>query len=175
MRHDIEVARVRGAAGVVFGMVRPDATIDRERTARLVELARPMSVTFHKAFDQVRDPDEALDVLIDLGIDRVLTSGCCSTAMEGVEVLNRLVHRAGNRIAILAGGRLSLDDLGTILARTGVREVHIGSAVTRTMTSAMSRAPEDGSNLRWPGIDPARVRTIVEHIRGISDRHAGRQ
>jgi copper homeostasis protein len=173
MRHDIEVARVRGAAGVVFGMVRPDATIDRERTARLVELARPMSVTFHKAFDQVRDPDEALEVLIDLGIDRVLTSGCCSTAMEGVEVLNRLVHRADNRIAILAGGRLSPDNLGMIIARTGVREIHIGSAATRTMSSEMICAPADGSDLRWSRTVSSRVRVVMEVVRGVSDGLAG--
>ena len=76
MRHDIETARRLGAAGVVLGLLGRMGPIDRDRTASLVELARPLSVTFHKAFDQTRDPDEALDALIGLGIDRVLSSGC---------------------------------------------------------------------------------------------------
>ena len=83
MRHDVQTAKRLGAAGLVFGLLRADGTIDRQRTAELVELARPSSVTFHKAFDQTREPEQALDVLIELGIDRVLTSGCRPTAAEG--------------------------------------------------------------------------------------------
>ena len=87
MRYEIELARKLGAAGVVIGVLKPDATIDREQTAALVDLARPMSVTFHKAFDQTPDLEQSLDTLIALGVDRVLTSGGRPTALEGIDGL----------------------------------------------------------------------------------------
>ena len=167
MRFDIETARRLGAAGVVLGLLRPDATIDRDRTAALVELARPMSVTFHKAFDQTRDPEQALDTLIALGVDRVLTSGGRPSALEGIDTLKRLVDRARGRIAILAGGRLSADNLPTILARTGVREVHLGSAASRALPGSMTTAPHDGSDVSWSGVDSDTVRRIVELVAGL--------
>jgi copper homeostasis protein len=168
MRRDIDTARSLGAAGVVLGMLRRDATIDRELTAALADRARPLSVTFHKAFDQVRDPDEALETLISLGVDRVLTSGGRPAAVEGIDVLRRLVQQSRNRIAILAGGCLTLDVLPRLIAETGVREVHLGSAVARPMASAMTSCPGDDLELHRTGVDVARVRTIVGRIREIS-------
>jgi copper homeostasis protein len=152
MRHDVETARFHGAAGVVIGILKPDATVDRERTATLVGLARPMSVTFHKAFDEVRDPVESLDVLRALGIDRLLTSGCRAAAIDGLGVLKTLVDRARDRITILAGGRISPEDVPLIVERTGVREIHVGSAVTRMITSTRV------------GVDAARVRALVAFV-----------
>ena len=165
MRFDIEMARTLGAAGVVLGVLRPDATIDRDQTAALVELARPMSVTFHKAFDQTPDPEQALETLIELGVDRVLTSGGRPTALEGMDILKRLVAQARGRIAILAGGRLAADNLETIIAATGVREVHLGSAVSRTMPGSMTVAPRDGSEVAWSGVDADKVRAIVALVK----------
>ena len=144
MRYEIELARKLGAAGVVIGVLKPDATIDREQTAALIDLARPMSVTFHKAFDQTPDLEQSLDTLIALGVDRVLTSGGRPTALEGLDSLRRLVNQARGRIAILAGGRLSLENLPTIIAGTGVREVHLGSAASRTMAGSMTVARATG-------------------------------
>ena len=106
MRHDIEVAKALGAAGVVFGVLTADGTIDREQMANLTELARPLSLTFHKAFDQVRDQAAALEVLMELGVDRVLTSGGQASAIEGVETLAMLVEKARGRLSVMAGGRL---------------------------------------------------------------------
>jgi copper homeostasis protein len=168
MRFDIELARTLGAAGVVFGVLRPDASIDREQTAALVELARPMSVTFHKAFDQTREPEQALETLISLGIDRVLTSGGCPTALEGTDTLKRLVAQTRGRIAVMAGGRLAAENLGTIIATTGVREVHLGSAVTRTKPGSMTMAPRDGSEVAWSGVDVEKVRAIVTLVKELA-------
>jgi copper homeostasis protein len=174
MRFDIEMARTLGAAGVVLGVLRPDATIDRDQTAALLELARPMSVTFHKAFDQTREPEQALDTLIELGVDRVLTSGGRLTALEGSDTLKRLVAQARGRIGILAGGRLTADNLETIIAVTGVREVHLGSAVTRTMPGSMTVAPRDGSEVAWSAVDADKVRAIAALVKGLNDsKHLG--
>jgi copper homeostasis protein len=165
MNHDIQLARNLGASGVVLGLLRPDGTIDRERTARLVALARPLCVTFHKAFDQARDLHEALDTLIALGVDRVLTSGGRPTAMEGIDGLRSLVHRAGGRITILAGGRIAKEMIETLLAQTGVREIHLGSAVAGMMCSATAYPLADGYESRWPGVDAEKVMEIVELVR----------
>jgi copper homeostasis protein len=173
MRYEIELSRKLGAAGVVIGLLKSDATIDRAQTAALADLARPMSVTFHKAFDQTPDLEQSLDTLIALGVDRVLTSGGCPTALEGVETLRRLLDQSRGRIAILAGGRLSPENLPTILAGTGVREVHLGSAASRTMAGSMTVAPRDGSDTTWNGIDADSVRNIVESVasrRGLFNR-----
>lgn len=130
MEHDIEVARSLGAAGVVLGVLQADGSVDRERTARLIAIARPLSVTFHRAFDAVPDPFAALDDLIALGVDRVLTSGGRDRAVIGIGRLADLHARAERRIILMAGGRIVRDDIPTILG-SGLREIHIGSAACR--------------------------------------------
>jgi copper homeostasis protein len=138
MRRDIEIVGEAGADGVVFGILHPNGTVDAERTKALVDLARPMSVTFHRAFDMTRDPIEALDALIDLGIDRVLTSGQAATALEGLDLLNRLNHHAAGRIIVMAGAGINADNARHILERSGVTEIHVGSAAAEDIKSLMT-------------------------------------
>jgi copper homeostasis protein len=171
IRHDIEVAKALGAAGIVLGVLNPDATIDHDQTARLIALARPLSVTFHKAFDQTHDLPEALDTLIALGVDRVLTSGGRPSAMEGVENLAKLVARAGDRISILVGGRLNLDNLEAIIRQSRTCEVHLGSAVTRNVAGSMAVPPRDGSETSWNQVDAGRVAAVVSLVQGLPSSH----
>jgi copper homeostasis protein len=86
MKLDIETAKAAGANGVVIGVLNEDGSVDADRTSELVTLARPMSVTFHRAFDMARDPYQALETLIDLGVDRVLTTGQESSVLEGLDL-----------------------------------------------------------------------------------------
>ncbi len=116
------------AAGVVLGLLTRNGRVNRARTAELIATARPMSVTFHKAFDAAADPLQALDDLIELGVDRVLTSGRAATAREGVALLAELSRRAAGRIAIMAGGAIDAVDVPGLVA-AGVREIHAGSSV----------------------------------------------
>jgi copper homeostasis protein len=167
MRHDIEVAKSLGAAGVVLGVLTRDATIDRDQTAELIALARPLSVTFHKAFDQSPDPLEALDCLIALGVERVLTSGGRPTALEGTETLAKLVDRAGDEITVMAGGRLGTGNLETVIRRSCVSEVHLGSAASRTVESSMRTPPRDGSETSWNQTEAQCVAAIVTLVRGL--------
>jgi copper homeostasis protein len=108
LKKDVIAMKSAGADGVVLGVLKPDRSIDVQRTAKLIAAARPMSVTFHRAFDDVRDPARALADLIKLGADRVLTSGLANTAWEGQHTIRALVHAAQGRITILAGRRLGL-------------------------------------------------------------------
>jgi copper homeostasis protein len=167
MRHDIEAAKALGAAGVVLGILTDEATIDRDRTAELVARARPMSVTFHKAIDQTRNLVEALDSLIALGIDRVLTSGGRPTALEGVTTLQELVERAHDRIKVMAGGQFEIDHLETVIQRSGVSEVHLGSAVRRTVPGATPASIQDGSEPSWSRVDARHVATVVARVQGL--------
>jgi copper homeostasis protein len=124
MKDDLAMVKAEGANGAVFGLLRPDGTVDAERTAELVALARPLPVTFHPAFDMTRDPFEALETLVDLGVDRVLTSGQEPTVLEGVPLLRELVARAGERIVVMPGGPVSERNVAEIARATGARELH---------------------------------------------------
>jgi copper homeostasis protein len=167
MEHDIEVAKNRSAGGIVLGVLKPDATIDGDRVAKLIAVARPLTVTFHKAFDQVRDPFEALETLIALGVDRILTSGGRPTALEGTPMLAALVARAKGRLIIMAGGRLLADSLPHVIGQGHVGEVHLGSAVTGTSAGATHATPGDGSDASWQRDLARRVEGIVDVVRGL--------
>ena len=168
MRRDIEMAKALGASAVVLGVLTPEADIDRDRTAELVALARPLSVTFHKAFDQTRDPLAALDILIALGIERLLTSGGRPTALEGIDVLAKLVNHSGGKIAVMAGGRLSITTLEAVIQQSQVSEVHLGSAASRTIDGAMNILPCDSSETSWNCVDAPQVAEIVALVQSIS-------
>jgi copper homeostasis protein len=167
MHHDIEVAKTLGAAGVVVGVLTAQRAIDREQLAVLAALARPLSLTFHKAFDQVRDQFAALDVLMELGVDRVLTSGGRLTALDGIANLAALVTKADGRIAVMAGGRLDEGSLPRVIRDGNVSEVHLGSAVSETAPSAMTFTNCDDAESSWQRVDAHRVARIVEIVRGL--------
>ena len=131
MEADLATAKEAGADVIVLGLLNPDGTIDAERTARLVKQARPLSVTFHRAFDMARDPFEALETLIGLGIDRLLTSGQEKSAVEGLDLIAELVRRAGDRLIVMPGGGVTERNLQKILRATGAREIHGSASGTR--------------------------------------------
>lgn len=124
MRRDIERARQIGVHGVVFGVLQDDRRVDRSACQMLLDAARPLPVTFHRAFDLTRDPDEALDDLLELGVDRLLTSGQAATAMAGARLIRRLVERSRGRISIMPGAGISAHDVVELIRATGVQEVH---------------------------------------------------
>ena len=124
MQRDIATAKQLGADGVVFGILLEDGTIDVARTRQLLDAARPLKVTFHRAFDMSRDLDESLQALIDLGVDRVLTSGGKDRIEDAIPTVARLVKAAKGRIVILAGGGISEANAGRVVRETGVREIH---------------------------------------------------
>ncbi|MCC6330128.1 MAG: copper homeostasis protein CutC [Acidobacteria bacterium] len=131
MKRDISTAKDLGANGIVIGILLPDGRVDEARTRELIRLARPMSVTFHRAFDMTRDPFETLDSLIALGVDRILTSGQEATAAKGTDLIGRLVERAGDRISIMACGEIREENAGRIVAETGAREIHFTAFVEK--------------------------------------------
>jgi copper homeostasis protein len=176
MLRDVQAARAAGADGVVLGLLLPDGTIDRERTRRLIAAARPLSVTFHRAFDLCRDPAEALETLIDLGVDRVLTSGQKRSAPEGADCIAKLVRQAGERIIILAGGGVTAETLSALAAATGIRECHFSARRTvpspmqyRNLEATMGKAYQpDEYSRRVP--DEALIRAVIHSADSLPDR-----
>lgn len=126
MARSIECARRAGMDGLVFGLLHGDGTVDAERTSRLVELAKPLEVTFHRAFDAASDLDRALEAVISTGATRILTSGGKRGAAEGLAELAGLVRKAGSRIGILPGGGVNAGNIATVVERTGAVEIHSG-------------------------------------------------
>jgi len=124
MKHDIEVCKTLGVYGVVFGVLTPQNTLDMAAMQTLVSLAKPMKITCHMAFDELANPIEGLDLLIELGVDRVLTKGCKTNAFEGINNLKRMVDYAADKIKVVAGGGVNEDNYMTIAEAAGVKEVH---------------------------------------------------
>lgn len=127
MLEDVAALRALGVAGLVFGCLLPDATVDANRTRALVAAAGPLNITFHRAFDQVHNTDAALDCLIDCGVHRVLTSGGHPTALEGLDSLRALHERAAGRIIVLGCGSLRPPTIGTVWRGTGLTELHFAA------------------------------------------------
>jgi len=170
MRRDIEAAKRLGVDGLVIGILDAEGNIDTSRTKELADLARPMSVTFHRAFDVCRDPYEAIDKLAEIGVDRILTSGQEATALEGLDLVADLVRHAGDRLAIIACGDLNERNIKKVVAATGVREVHFTAfgEVESEMRYRNDRVFMGGT-LRPPEYtrsetDASRVRVVIDAI-----------
>jgi copper homeostasis protein len=121
---DIDATRDAGLAGVVIGANAPSGELDVDALAMLVAHAEGLGVTLHRAFDLTPDPFAALETAIDLGFERILTSGCALNVVAGTETIAALVKQADGRIAILAGGGVKPSNVAELVTRTGVREVH---------------------------------------------------
>ncbi len=141
MLDEMELFRREGADGVVFGMLTADGLIDAARSRELVSRAAGLDLTFHRAFDVTRDPAEALETLVSLGVPRVLTSGGAPNVWEGLENLAALNHQAAGRITILPGGGVSADRIEELARATGVTEVHL-SARASVSSPMLHRRPD---------------------------------
>ncbi len=143
MLADVELFREMGAAGVVFGCLSPDGTIDGERMAALTAAARPMAVTCHRAFDMTRDHREAVEALVAAGVDRVLTSGRHDTALAGIGVLAETVEAADGRLVVMACGGLDETNIAEVQRRSGAPELHF-AALTEEPSGMRFRNPALG-------------------------------
>ncbi|WP_117192447.1 copper homeostasis protein CutC [Rhizobium terrae] len=164
MLADIDAARAFGLAGVVIGASLPDMTLDLPMLKRLRDHAKGLGVTLHRAFDLVPDPFEALEQAIDLGVERVLTSGLKVTGPEGIDLIRQLVERAGDRVSIMPGGGINLSTVARMVGETGVHEVH--SSCRRPVESTDQRAIAFG--FQAP-VSYATDSGIVRRMRGLLD------
>ena len=124
MEADIDAVRKAGLAGVVFGASREDGTLNSALLARLIKHSEGLGVTLHRAFDLVPDLEEALEQAVELGFERILSSGGLPKAMDGADALHYLIKQAGERIVVMPGSGIRASNVREILACTGAREVH---------------------------------------------------
>lgn len=161
MLRDVDAAKRLGADGVVVGILTAEGDVDVARTRALVERARPLSVTFHRAFDMSRDPHAAFDTLVDLGVDRILTSGQEESAMAGLDLLRELVargHQANDRIVVMPGGNIHETNVKKIANETGAEELHVTGFVD----------VDGGMKFRNPRVYMGGVLRPPEYTRGVT-------
>jgi copper homeostasis protein len=171
MREDIRLCKEAKADGVVIGCLTAEGNIDLGRTRELIELARPMNVTFHRAFDMCRDPLQGLEDLVALDADRVLTSGQEASCLEGLELIAALQKQAAGRIVVMPGGGITPRNVSRIVAGTGVHEVHLSARVSvkSRMTHRNSRCYMGGTlrppEFSWKATDEKVVREVAQRLR----------
>lgn len=125
MKRDIAFSKRAGVDGVVIGILNPDGSIDTARISELITAARPLSVTFHRAFDMTADPFRALDDVLALGVERLLTSGQRGSAVEGNGLIAELIRRAGDRLIVMPGAGIHEGNIRGLITATGAREYHL--------------------------------------------------
>jgi copper homeostasis protein len=129
MKEDIKVSKQLGCDGIVLGILTKDNKVDKRRCAHLVEMAYPLGVTFHRAFDRTVDPFEALQDIIDIGCERVLTSGQKPNAVEGKDMIAALINYADDRIIIMPGSGVRSDNITDLAKTTNANEFHSSARI----------------------------------------------
>jgi copper homeostasis protein len=135
MKSEILLCKELGCEGVVIGMLKQDGSIDKDRCKQLVALAYPMGVTFHRAFDRASNPFEALEDIIQIGCERILTSGHKPVALEGAQLLDELTRQANDRIVIMPGSGVRAANIIEVAKKTGAVEFH--SSASSKINSSM--------------------------------------
>lgn len=166
MKRDLAQCQRLSVDGVVFGILKENGRIDKERCSELIKKARPLKVTCHRAFDMTRDPFEALEDCIEIGFDRILTSGQQFKASEGVSLIAELIQKARGRIAIMPGSGVNEQTVADIVKKTSAGEIHF-SATALKESKMKFRNPniaamgdDAGMEFKYRTVDPDRVRLI---------------
>ena len=167
IREEVKMYRELGAEGVVIGILKPDGTLNMEQMEGLMEEAKGMSVTLHRAFDVCADPFAALEDAVKLRIDTILTSGQRNNCLEGAELLRELEKRSAGRIYIQAGGGVNAEVIERLVPAAGIRAWHMSGKVT--LDSEM-RYRKDGVNMGLPSLSEYEIyRTSAEKVRAARD------
>lgn len=167
MRADVQLCKDLGCDGVVIGMLNEDATVDKKRCSILINLAYPMGVSFHRAFDRVVDPEKALEDVIDIGCERILTSGFHPTATEGAENICKLITQANGRIIIMPGSGVRAENIIKLAEKTGAVEFH-SSARKNTESNMKQLNALMNEDLQTVGLDEEELKSMIEKLKSIS-------
>ena len=166
MKEDVLLCKNIGCDGVVIGLLNEDGTVDKKRTSQLVNLAYPMSVTFHRAFDRANDPFKAMEDIIECGCERILTSGQQPIAMEGIDLIASLIKQADERIIIMPGSGLRSDNIISIAKQSGAVEFH-SSARTNSDSKMKFNNPTMKEQLKTVVLDANEVSKMATLLSGI--------
>jgi copper homeostasis protein len=162
MRRDIGISKSLGCAGVVIGVLTADGDVDAVRCRVLMDAAQGMSVTFHRAFDFARNPERAVEAIIALGCDRLLTSGQAADALTGAPLIRKLIEQARGRIAIMPGGGIDAHNIAAVAQATGAGEFH--ASAKERVADRMRHTGLGGMGAEWQ-TETAGVRARIEALR----------
>jgi copper homeostasis protein len=168
MKRDILQCQKLSVDGIVFGILNPDGTLDKKRCKELIDKARPLKVTCHRAFDMTVDPLQALEDCIEVGFDRILTAGQKAKAIDGVDLIHTLIQKANGRIAIMPGSGVNEETVEEIVSKTGATEIHFSSTTFQesTMTyrnqAITGMGSDEGSEFKLRSADPERIKNMRE-------------
>ncbi|MFZ1304259.1 MAG: copper homeostasis protein CutC [Ferruginibacter sp.] len=166
MKADVKICKELGCEGVVIGILHADGTVDKERCAALVSLAYPLGVTFHRAFDRVTDAVQALEDIIEIGCERILTSGLVPAALDGAETIAALIKQADERIIIMPGSGVRADNIIELAQKTGAVEFHTSARMN--IDSKMNYTNETmKENLRSVSLDEREVKMIIANLKSL--------
>ena len=162
MRKDVLLCKQIGCDGVVIGSLQKDGSVDIRRTGKLVELAYPLEVTFHRAFDRCKEPLMALEQLVEIGCNRILTSGQKPAAPDGIELIAQLVKAADERIVIMPGSGIRKENIKLLAEKTGAAEFHSSLRSSQKTNMHFLHPAFAGSEESYfnPSIDPEEVRAL---------------
>lgn len=164
MKNDIAICKQLGVDGIVFGILTTEGKVDKQKCRTLVESAYPMHCTFHRAFDRVADPRESMEDLIDIGFERILTSGLHPKAMEGADTIASLIKQSGSRIIIMPGSGINSENILELAEVTGAHEFHTSARKLSPRKTSYNN-PLMNENLEHVTIDPEEVGKIVEILK----------
>lgn len=162
MMNDVKLCKDLGCDGVVIGLLNKNGEIDIQRTLKLIELAYPLEVTFHRAFDRCKDPFEALEQLIEAGCQRILTSGQQPAAPQGIDLITQLIQRAHERIIIMPGSGVRKDNIRELAEKTGAKEFHssLRGKEKSKMEFVHPAFADSGESYTNPAIHPEEVKAL---------------
>ena len=165
MKADIQICKNLGCDGVVIGMLNSDGTVDKQRCKQLVDIAQPMGVSFHRAFDRTKDPFKALEDIISIGCERILTSGQKSVATDGAALLNELVKQAHGRIIIMPGSGVRSDNVENLVKKTNATEFHTSA---RTYADSKMEFINESMDEQLTSVTTLsnEIKTIIQLLKG---------
>ena len=165
MKADIQICKNLGCDGVVIGMLNSDGTVDKQRCKELVDIAQPMGVSFHRAFDRTKDPFKALEDIISIGCERILTSGQKSVATDGAALLNELVKQANGRIIIMPGSGVRSDNVENLVKKTNATEFHTSA---RTYADSKMEFINESMDEQLTSVTTLsnEIKTIIQLLKG---------
>ena len=166
MKRDVLLCKELGCDGLVIGFLQPDGSIDKKRTTALVEAAYPLGVTFHRAFDRVANPFEALEDIIATGCERILTSGLKPTAAEGAETLAQLIRQANDRIIIMPGSGVRAENIVALARQTGAIEFHSSARIIADSKMEYFNTSMD-ENLQTAELHTVEVKKMIVALQGL--------
>ncbi|HET7116562.1 MAG TPA: copper homeostasis protein CutC [Hanamia sp.] len=165
MKNDIAICKETGCDGIVTGILTKDGKPDKKRCKELIDLAYPLEATFHRAFDRVNNPSEALEDIIDLGFERILTSGLKPKAIEGVPLISQLIQQSDGRIIIMPGSGVNSENIISIAENTGASEFHSSASILKESEMEYTN-PEMNESLQYVTVNKEEVKKMIKLLNG---------